>query len=85
LPAIRDYRGSELGLHPLASGQDLLDGLNALLSTQVFGPYRYQLLDANVKTIDQNAQREHQNKIITLRHSIADTDTSVISQAGPSV
>lgn len=54
---------------------NLLDGLTAFLAAQVFGPYRHQLLDANLKIIDEKVQRERHEKITALRRSTADTDT----------
>jgi site-specific DNA recombinase len=53
---------------------NLLDGLTKFLAQHVFGPYRRQLLDANLKTIDENAQHERRQRIAALRRSITDTE-----------
>ncbi|WP_435120022.1 recombinase family protein [Amycolatopsis thermoflava] len=55
--------------------RNLLEGLTAFLAAQVFGPYRRELLDASLRTIDDNAQQERQDRIIALRRSITETET----------
>ena len=65
--------------HPSSSywvrESNLLEGLTAFLAAQVFGPYRRQLLDASLRTIDDNAQQERQARIAALRRSITETET----------
>jgi hypothetical protein len=50
----------------------LVDGLTKFLADRVFGRYRRDLLDAGMRTIDENAKRDRRDKIAALRRSIAD-------------
>jgi site-specific DNA recombinase len=52
----------------------LVDGLTAFLGNHVFGRYRRELLDASLRTIDANAQRDRRTMIAALRRSIADAE-----------
>ena len=52
----------------------LLDGVTAFLADHVFGRYRRELLDANLRTVDEGARRAREDKITALRRSIADTE-----------
>ena len=53
----------------------LLEQLADFLSTRVFGPYRHELLDANIKTLDDASRRTREERITALRRAIADTHT----------
>ncbi|MFD8494848.1 recombinase family protein [Amycolatopsis sp. NPDC059657] len=50
----------------------LLDMLETFLSTRVFGTYRQDLLELNLKTLDEAAEGERTARIQALRRAIAD-------------
>ena len=54
---------------------NLLDGLAGFLSERVFGPYRHQLLAAELKTASEAARQERASRISALRRSITETET----------
>ncbi len=53
----------------------LIDGLTGFLASQVFGPYRHQLLDDSLKTLDETARRERTHKITAMRRAIGENET----------
>lgn len=52
----------------------LVDGVTGFLATQIFGPYRHQLLDANLKIMDETAQSERANRIAATRRAVSETE-----------
>jgi site-specific DNA recombinase len=68
--------------HPAAGGvfvreDHLLDKVNAFLSDHVFGAYRRQLLDANIRHLDAAAAREREQQVAGLRRAITDIDVKI--------
>jgi site-specific DNA recombinase len=53
----------------------LLDAVTEFLAHQVFGRYRHHLLDANLRQLDQAAQREHTHQTALARRAITDNET----------
>lgn len=52
----------------------LIDGVTSFLAAQVFGQYRHQLLDANLKVLDETAQRKRANRIAAMRRTISENE-----------
>ena len=68
--------------HPAAGGvfvreDHLLEKVNAFLSDHVFGDYRRQLLDANLRHLDATVQQEREQQVTSLRRAIADIDIKI--------
>ncbi|MPZ66517.1 MAG: recombinase family protein [Pseudonocardiaceae bacterium] len=55
----------------------LLDRISAFLAEHVFGAYRRHLLDAGLRTLDEEAQAERQGQAAALRRAIADADARI--------
>ena len=55
----------------------LVEQLSAFLSEHVFGAYRRHLLDANLRVLDHDAQREREQHAATLHRGITDTDARI--------
>ncbi len=52
----------------------LVAGVNTFLAERVFGRYRADLLDANLKVIDSTRQRDRERQIAARRKAITDTE-----------
>jgi site-specific DNA recombinase len=68
--------------HPAAGSiflreDHLLDKVNAFLSDHVFGAYRRQLLDANLRYLDTTVEQEREQQVTGLRRAIADIDVKI--------
>lgn len=68
--------------HPAAGGvfvreDHLLEKVNAFLSDHVFGDYRRQLLDANLRQLDATVAQEREQQVTGLRRAIADIDVKI--------
>jgi site-specific DNA recombinase len=53
---------------------NLVDGLSQFLATRVFGTYRRNLLDASLRELDHEAQRDRAQRITATRKAITETE-----------
>ena len=68
--------------HPAAGAvfvreDHLLEKVNAFLSDHVFGDYRRQLLDANLRHLDATVAQEREQQVTGLQRAITDIDVRI--------